>query len=120
MSAQDDYEHYHDRQRRLYPFPHSRFDPTQRHNLFELMRAEIAKKPSGLKHGFWTLQFPNVPSTIKPCQYIGRIERGGIVVIRALDGVEVTRGAFGWLWGTPAFSDYRAKLELLGSENSVR
>jgi hypothetical protein len=121
MNPPDDYEDHHDRERRLYPFPHSRFDSMRLKALFELMRVEIAKKPSGLKNGFWTVTFPNTGwSTGKPSQYVGLIERGGIVVIRTLDGVEVTRGALGWLWDTPAFSEYRARLELVGGENSVR
>ena len=124
MNAQDDYEDHHQRQARLYPFPHSRFDSMRLKGLFELMRTEIAKKPSGLKNGFWTVAFPSNadlrPPHEKQCQYVGLIEPGGIVVIRTLDGVNVTRGALGWLWGTPAFSEYRAKLELVGGENSVR
>jgi hypothetical protein len=125
MNPPDDYEDHHDRERRMYPFPHSRFNSSQLDKLFELMRAEIAEKPSGLRHGFWTVAFPSnadirSPYDVRQCQYIGRIELGGIVVIRTLDGVEVTRGAFGWLWDTPAFSEYRARLELVGGENSVR
>lgn len=118
------HEDHRERQARLYPFPHSRFDSIRLKRLFELMRAEIAKKPSGLKNGFWTVTFPSNAdmrfTSGEQCQYIGRIGVGGIVVVRTLDGVEVTRGALGWLWGTPAFSEYRARLELVGGENSVR
>jgi hypothetical protein len=124
MSGVDDYEDYHQRQARLYPFPHSRFNSIRLKELFELMRTEIAKKPSGLKNGFWTVPFPSNadlrPPYEKQCQYVGRIERGGIIVIRTLDGVEVTRGALGWLWDAPAFSEYRARLELVGGDKNVR
>ena len=90
---------------------------TQKDNLLGAMREQIAKKPSGWRNGFWSVTFPSNSEAHKDeagpqCEYVAELGADGVVIVRTLDGDEVTRGALGWIWNTAIFRAYRVNLEL--------
>lgn len=96
-------------------------DERHKEKLLRAMCEQIAKRPGGWRNGFWSVAYPsNVDMRLgyMPAQreYVAELGADGVVIVRTLDGDEVTRGALGWIWNTPIFRAYRAHLDLASKE----
>ena len=101
-----------------YPILHE----VDKDKLLVAMRDQIAKRPGGWRNGFWSVTFPSTSEVHRGCaapqrEYVAEVGADGVVIIRTLDGDEVTRGALGWIWNTPIFRAYRVNLELAARAN---
>lgn len=95
----------------------------QKERLLRAMREQIAKKPGGLRNGFWCVAYPpNAEARFAPNpgqrEYVAELGTDGVVIVRTLDGDEVTRGALGWIWHTPIFLAWRARPEFAAKDGA--
>ena len=94
------------------PYPH--LSDGHYAKLLEVMSVCILRAPKKvLNGGAIVLDYPSAAEVRRGSvgqrrPYLGYLQTDGTVVVRTIDGDEVTRGALGYAWNLPAFDAHRS------------